>query len=147
LVVNPYFPDRGDIVKLEFKNAQQFTADSIRRAFALQGSGMSFDEIARTLNNELQQQGREQIGYRPVLVLSPIKYNRMASLVLACPITSNAKGLSFEVPLFEGMQTKGVVLSDQIKTLDWRARKAKFVESVAEDLIEEVQAKLETLIF
>jgi len=108
---------------------------------------MSFDEIARTLNNELKQQGREQIGYRPVLVLSPIKYNRMASLVLPCSITSNAKGLSFEVPLFEGMQTKGVVLSDQIKTLDWRARKAKFVESVAEDLIEEVQAKLETLIF
>ncbi|MBX9256805.1 type II toxin-antitoxin system PemK/MazF family toxin [Desmonostoc muscorum CCALA 125] len=146
MVVNPYFPDRGDIVKLEFGNAQQFTADSIRRAFALQASGMSFDHIARTLNNELQQEGREQIGYRPVLVISPIKYNRMASLVLACPITSNPKGLSFEVPLLEGMQTKGVVLADQIKTLDWRARKVKFVESVAQDLIEEVQAKLETLI-
>ncbi len=65
MVVNPYFPDRGDIVKLEFGNAQQFTADSIRRAFALQASGMSFDDIARTLNNELQQKGREQIGYRP----------------------------------------------------------------------------------
>ncbi|MFN6563230.1 MAG: type II toxin-antitoxin system PemK/MazF family toxin [Nostoc sp. ChiSLP01] len=146
MVVNPYFLNRGDIVKLEFGDAQQFTADSIRRAFALQASGMSFDEIARTLNNELQQQGGEQIGYRLVLVISPIKYNRMASLVLVCPITSNPKGLSFEVPLLEGMQTKGVVLSDQIKTLDWRARRVKFVESVAQDLIEEVQAKLETLI-
>ncbi|MEA5616753.1 type II toxin-antitoxin system PemK/MazF family toxin [Cronbergia sp. UHCC 0137] len=145
MVVNSYFPNRGDIVKLEFGNKQQFTADSIRRAFALQASGMSFDDIARILNNELQQ-GREQIGYRPVLVISPVKYNRMASLVLACPITSNPKGLSFEVPLVEGMQTKGVILADQIKTLDWRARKVKFVESVAQDLIEEVQAKLETLI-
>jgi mRNA interferase MazF len=144
LVVNSYFPNRGDIVKLEFGNTQRFTADSIKQAFSLQASGMSFD--AKTLNNELQQLGREQIGYRPVLVISPIKYNRMASLVLVCPITSNQKGLSFEVPLVEGMQTKGVVLADQIKTLDWRARKVKFVESVAQDLIEEVQAKLETLI-
>jgi mRNA interferase MazF len=146
LVVNPYFPDRGDIIKLEFGAAQQFTPDSIRRAFALQASGMSFDDIARTLNNELQQQGREQIGYRPVLVISPVKYNRMASLVLACPITSNSKGLSFEVPLIEGMQTTGVVLSDQIRALDWKARRVKFVETVPQDIIEEVQAKLETLI-
>ncbi|MEH2335460.1 type II toxin-antitoxin system PemK/MazF family toxin [Nostoc sp.] len=146
MVVNPYFPDRGDIVKLEFGSAQQFTADSIRRAFILHASGMSFDDIARTLNNELQQLGREQIGYRPVLVISPIKYNRMASLVLVCLITSNSKGLNFEVPLVEEMQTKGVVLADQIKTLDWRARKVKFVESIAQDLLEEVQAKLETLV-
>jgi mRNA interferase MazF len=146
LVVNPYFPDRGDIVKLEFGDAQQFTADSIKRAFTLHTSGMSFEDIARTLNNELQQQGREQIGYRPVLVISPKKYNRMASLVLACPITTNPKGLRFEVTLVKGMKTQGVVLADQIKTLDWRARKIKFVETVTEDLIEEVQAKLETLI-
>ncbi len=146
MVVNSYFPNRGDIVKLEFGNKQGFTADSIRRALTLQASGMSFDDIANILNEEIQQQGREQIGYRPVLVISPIKYNQMASLILACPITSNAKGLSFEVPLVEGMQTKGVVLADQIKTLDWRARKVKFVESVPQDLIEEVQARLETLI-
>ncbi|WP_375471726.1 type II toxin-antitoxin system PemK/MazF family toxin [uncultured Nostoc sp.] len=146
MIVNPYFPKRGDIIKLEFGATEQFTVDSIQRAFTLYASGMSFDDIARTMNNELQQQGREQMGYRPVLVISPIKYNQMASLVLACPITSKAKGLSFEVPLVEGMQTKGVVLSDQIKTLDWKARKVKFVESVSQDLIEEVQAKLETLI-
>ena len=145
MVVNPYFPERGDIIKLEFGATQQFTVDSIQRAFALYTSGMSFNDIARTMNNELQQ-GREQMGYRPVLVISPIQYNRIASLVLACPITSKAKGLSFEVPLVKEMQTKGVVLADQIKTLDWKARKVKFVESVSQDLIEEVQAKLETLI-
>ncbi len=146
MVVNQYFPKRGDIIKLEFGAEQQFTVDSIQRVFVLYNSGMSFDDIAITLNNELQQQGREQRGYRPVLVISPIQYNRLASLVLACPITSNPKGLRFEVPLVEGMQTKGVVLTDQIKALSWSARRAKFVESVSQDLIEEVQAKLETLI-
>jgi mRNA interferase MazF len=146
LVVNSYFPDRGDIVKLEFGATQQFTGNSIQRAFTLRTSGMSFDDIARTLNNELEQLGREQIGYRPVLVMSPIKYNRMASLVLGCPITSKTKGLNFEVPLVQGMKTQGVVLADQIKTLDWKARKVTFVEKVTQDLIEEVQARLETLI-
>jgi mRNA interferase MazF len=145
-LVVAYFPNRGDIINLEFGNKQRFTADSIRRVLTLQASGMSFDDIANILNEEIQQQGREQIGYRPVLVISPIKYNQMASLILTCPITSNAKGLSFEVPLVEGMQTKGVVLADQIKTLDWRARKVKFVETVPQDVIEEVQARLETLI-
>ncbi len=146
MVANRYFPDRGDIVKLEFGVVQQFTANSIQRALTLKESGMSFEDIARTLNNE-EQQGREQIGYRPVLIMSPIKYNQMASLVLACPITSKTKGLSFEVPLIHGMKTQGAVLADQIKTLDWKARKVRFVEKAPQDLIEEVQAKLETLIF
>ncbi|WGV24527.1 type II toxin-antitoxin system PemK/MazF family toxin [Halotia branconii] len=147
MVVKPYFPERGDIIKLEFGAKKQFTVDSIQRAFALHKAGISFEDIAITLNNELQQQGREQQGYRPVLVISPIRYNQMSSLVLACPITSKSKGLKFEVPLTEDMKTAGVVLADQIKTLDWKARKVKFVETVAADLIEEVQAKLETLIF
>lgn len=147
MVVKPYFPERGDIIKLEFGAEKQFTVDSIQRAFALHKAGMSFEDIAVTLNNELQQQGREQQGYRPVLVISPIKYNQMSSLVLACPITSKSKGLKFEVTLTEDMKTEGVVLADQIKTLDWKARKVKFVETVSTDLIEEVQAKLETLIF
>ncbi len=146
MVANRYFPDRGDIVKLEFGVVQQFTANSIQRALTLKESGMSFEDIARTLNNE-EQQGREQIGYRPVLIMSPIKYNQMASLVLACPITSKTKGLSFEVSLVHGMKTQGAVLADQIKTLDWKARKVRFVEKAPQDVIEEVQAKLETLIF
>lgn len=146
MVVNSYVPDRGDIVKLEFGSPEQFTSDSIKRVFSLNASGMSYEDIAETLNNELKQLGREQIGYRPVLVMSPFRYNQMSSLVLTCPITSKTKGLSFEVPLTPGMITEGVVLADQIKTLDWIARKVKFVEKAPQDLIEEVQAKLEPLI-
>lgn len=140
-----YIPDRGDIVKLEF-GLVEITADLVKRAFELRNSGMSFEEIAKTLNTEMERQGREQQGYRPVFVVSPLKYNRMASMVLACPITSRQKGLSFEVPLTEGMKTSGVILSDQIKSLDWRARKILFVEKAEQDLIEEVQAKIEALI-
>ncbi|MDZ7960950.1 MAG: type II toxin-antitoxin system PemK/MazF family toxin [Aulosira sp. DedQUE10] len=147
MVINSYIPDRGDIVKLEFGSPEQFTSDSIKRVFTLNASGMSYEDIAETLNNELKQQGREQIGYRPVLVMSPFRYNQMASLILACPITSKPKGLNFEVPLIEEMKTQGVVLADQIKTLDWIARKVKFVEKAPQDLIEEVQARLEPLIF
>jgi mRNA interferase MazF len=144
-VSSSYIPDRGDIVKLEF-GLVEITADLVKRAFELRNSGMSFEEIAKTLNTEMERQGREQQGYRPVLVVSPFKYNRIASMVLACPITSRKKGLSFEVPLTEGMKTSGVVLTDQIKSLDWRARKVLFVEKAEQDLIEEVQAKIEALI-
>lgn len=90
--------------------------------------------------------GREQGRKRPGIILSPLKYNRMASLALMCPITSQSKGLLFEVPLVEGMQTTGVVLSDQIKSFDWKARQVKFIEKAPEDLVEEVLAKVETLL-
>ncbi|MUG97248.1 cell division protein [Scytonema sp. UIC 10036] len=121
------------------------TPDLVKRAFILQESGLSFEDIATTLNAEMQQ-GREQQGYRPAFVLSPLKYNQMASMVLACPITTRIKGLSFEVVLTNGMKTIGVVLTDQIKSFDWKIRKILFVEKANLDLIEEVQAKIETLI-
>jgi mRNA interferase MazF len=94
-VSSSYIPDRGDIVKLEF-GLVEITADLVKRAFELRNSGMSFEEIAKTLNTEMERQGREQQGYRPVLVVSPFKYNRIASMVLACPITSRKKGLSLK---------------------------------------------------
>lgn len=91
-------------------------------------------------------QGREQGYVRPAIVLSPIRYNKMASLALMCPITKQEKGLPFEVSLSQGMQTTGVVLSDQIKSFDWKARSVEFVEKAPDDLIEEVLAKAETLL-
>jgi mRNA interferase MazF len=144
--VNPYIPDRGDIVKLDCGSAEQITPDSIRRILALRTSGMSFEDIAETLNAEMRPTGRELRGYRPFVVMSPLKYNRMASLVLICPITNQKKGLSFEVALTDGMITSGVVLADQMKSLDWKVRKVLFVEKAQQDVVEEVQAKIETLI-
>ncbi len=92
------------------------------------------------------QEGREQAGYRPALVVSPIQYNRMASLALMCPITGKSKGLRFEVQLVDGMTTSGVVLSDQVKSFDWKTRKVEFVEKAPLELVEDVLAKIETLL-
>lgn len=91
-------------------------------------------------------QGREQGYKRPGIILSPIKYNRMASLALMCPITNQSKGLRFEVPLDDDMKTTGFVLSDQVKSFDWKARQVKFIEKASTELIEEVLAKVETLL-
>ena len=91
------------------------------------------------------QEGHEQAGKRPALVLSPEEYNGKTSLLIACPITSKVKGYPFEVPL-KGREVDGVVLSDQVKSLDWKARRATFVEKAAGPIIKEVQGKLLLLI-
>lgn len=92
------------------------------------------------------QQGREQAGIRPALVISPQAYNKVSHFVLACPITSRLKGWRFEVPLPQGLTTYGVVLSDQIRVLDWQVRKAQFVENVPIELVDEVLARLAPLV-
>jgi len=92
------------------------------------------------------QAGHEQAGIRPALVLSPKSYNQKVGLALFCPITSNIKGYPFEVILPEKLKVTGAILSDQVKSLDWRARKAKRASCVPIDVIEDVQAKIRTLI-
>lgn len=69
------------------------------------------------------QTGHEQAGRRPALVLSPESYNRRVGLAIFCPVTSQAKGYPFEVGLPYGGHVSGVILSDQVKSLDWRARR------------------------
>ena len=92
------------------------------------------------------QSGHEQAGWRPALVVSPALYNRASSLALLCPITSRAKGYPFEVALPAGLAVSGVVLADQIRSLDWRARKAKLVERAPTSVVREVLARLEPLV-
>ncbi len=92
------------------------------------------------------QSGREQAGRGPALVLSPLIYNSKAGLVLVCPVTTKIKGYPFEVNLPDGMKMTGAILSDQIKSLDWKARKSKFICKVSPDIIEDVLAKISTLL-
>lgn len=68
------------------------------------------------------QTGREQAGRRPALVLSPASYNSKVKLALLCPITTKVKGYPFEVTLLKGLEVTGVVLADQVKSLDWHFR-------------------------
>jgi mRNA interferase MazF len=93
------------------------------------------------------QTGHEQAGRRPALVLSPRSYHQKTAFIIACPITSNLKEYPFEVVLPEGLPIKGAVLSDQIKSLDRHARKIEIVGRVPESVLDEVQAKIKTLIF
>lgn len=106
-----YFPDKGDVVWLQFN----------------------------------PQAGREQAGKRPALVLSPKEYNQKTGLALFCPITSKVKGYPFEVRLPEGFPVEGVILSDQIKNLDWISRSAQFACKIPVEILQEVVLKVGTL--
>ncbi len=92
------------------------------------------------------QAGHEQAGRRPALVVSPASYNRRVGLALLCPITSQVKGYPFEVSLPVGGKVSGVVLADQIKSLDWRARQAELVARAPEAVTREVLQKLGALL-
>ena len=92
------------------------------------------------------QAGHEQAGRRPALVISPGVYNRRVGLALFCPVTSQVKGYPFEVALPLGLPVSGVVLSDQVKSLDWRARQATLICPLAAATLAQVLAKLQALI-
>lgn len=92
------------------------------------------------------QAGHEQAGHRPALVLSPEIYNGKSGLALCCPITSRRKGYPFEVRLPAGGEVTGVVLADQIRSLDWRARRARFACKAPPTAVDEVLAKLSVLL-
>lgn len=90
------------------------------------------------------QAGHEQAGHRPALVLSPSSYNGKTGLMLCCPLTTQVKGYPFEVSI--GGTRANVALSDQVKSLDWRARQAvrKGAASAAE--MDDVRAKIASLL-
>ena len=92
------------------------------------------------------QSGHEQAGRRPALVISPRTYNEKVGLSLFCPITSQIKGYPFEVGIAKGSKIKGVVLADQIKSLDWRARNAKIISKIPPSTLDEVLARIRTLV-
>jgi mRNA interferase MazF len=106
-----YFPDRGDIVWLNFT----------------------------------PQAGHEQRGTRPAIIISPKIYNKKTNLALCCPITSNVKGYPFEV-VVKGKKIDGVILSDHLKNLDWKARDIKFIEKASAQVLTECINKISTLI-
>ena len=93
--------------------------------------------------------GHEQRGTRPALVLSPEAFNRLG-MALACPVTCGgafARGRAWTVPLAGAeLATDGVVLCNQVRTVDWKARRAQFIEAVSAELIADVLARVATLI-
>jgi mRNA interferase MazF len=92
------------------------------------------------------QAEHEQAGRRPALVLSPAAYNGRVGLALLCPITGQVKGYPFEVALPEGLAVSGVALADQVKSLDWRVRKAARICAVPEEVVAQVLRRLGALL-
>lgn len=92
------------------------------------------------------QAGHEQAGHRPALVLSPESYNRKVGLALLCPITNQVKGYPFEVSVPVSLKVSGVVLSDQVKSMDWKARGASLICPLPETTVHQVLNKVGTLL-
>jgi len=102
------------------------------------------DAVWITLN---PQAGHEQSGRRPAVVVSPAAYNGKVGLALFCPVTSQVKGYPFEVLIPSRLKVSGVILSDQVKSLDWRARKTELICRLPEATISEVLQKVGVLLF
>jgi len=92
------------------------------------------------------QAGHEQAGRRPALIVSPADYNRKVGLALLCPVTSLAKGYPFEVAPPAGHALRGVILADQLKSLDWRARNAERFCELDDSTVAEVLRKVTLLL-
>lgn len=90
------------------------------------------------------QAGHEQAGHRPALVLSPERYNRLSGMMICCPLTTRIKGYPFEVAA--GGDPPSVILADQVKSLDWRARRAEHKGRATPQVMAEVDARLRALL-
>ena len=101
------------------------------------------DVVWITLN---PHEGHEQSGRRPAVAISPQSYNSKVGLAIFCPITSQVKGYPFEVLLPPGLPVAGVILSDQVKSLDWHARNAELICTLTEEAISEIIQKLSVLL-
>ena len=91
------------------------------------------------------QAGHEQAGHRPALVISPANYNSKTDLMVCCPISTKVKGHPFEVVTeIDGLAC--AVLSDQVKSLDWKIRRAKKKAAVSDEVMLHVRAKMKALL-
>lgn len=88
------------------------------------------------------QAGTEQAGRTPAIVLSPRNFNVATGLAFVCPVTSQVKGSSFEVPIPQGAGVSGVVLSDHLRSLDWIERRVEFRSHAPANVVEEVIARV-----
>ena len=92
------------------------------------------------------QIGHEQKGVRPALVLSPADYNAKTGIMVCCPITNQIKGYPFEVVIQNNQAVTGAVLSDQVKSLDWQARNAKYKGAISVDQLQAVRGRIKALL-
>ncbi|WP_059050367.1 type II toxin-antitoxin system PemK/MazF family toxin [Paenibacillus senegalimassiliensis] len=92
------------------------------------------------------QAGHEQAGRRSAIVLSPKAFNETTGFVSVCPVTHTVRGWGYEVLLPEGLVFSGAILTDQVKNLDWRARRIDIVGKVPNDVVNECIDKIHTFL-
>ena len=92
------------------------------------------------------QSGHEQAGRRPAVALSPEAYNRKTGLALFCPISSREKGYAFEIKIPVGLKVSGVIISDQVKSMDWNARRSEFACHLPHAALTAVTDRISTLL-
>jgi mRNA interferase MazF len=92
------------------------------------------------------QSGREQAGLRPALILTPAAFNKSTDLAIACPVTPRVRGIPSETRVPEGLPVHGVILTQHVRSLDWRSRRARFACRVPTTIVDDVVMKVRTLI-
>jgi mRNA interferase MazF len=92
------------------------------------------------------QSGHEQAGRRPALVVSNYLFNKYTGLAIVCPITNTDRNIPFHLPVPASSSLTGFVMVDQVKSVDYIARKAKFIEKAADELVRDVLEVLEVCI-
>ena len=113
----------------------------------MKSSEMSFPKRGDLIKLDFDNTaGHEQTGYRRAIVLSDDRYNEKIGLAIVCAITNQKKGYPFEVDLPDGLAVTGVVLSDQVRTIDWRARNVQIVDQAPPDYVSQIQEKISQLI-
>lgn len=120
---------------------------SARKAASPPGTGDYVPERGDVIWLDFDPQaGHEQAKRRPAVVLSPAAYNGRTSLALCCRVTSQVKGYPFEVAIPAGGRVQGVVLADQVRSLDWRARRAAYLDVLPAPLVAQVLARARALL-
>ncbi|MBR7553616.1 type II toxin-antitoxin system PemK/MazF family toxin [Allobacillus sp. GCM10007491] len=93
------------------------------------------------------QTGTEQSGRRPPIVLSPAKFNRVTGYATVCPISGTKREWGFNIHIPEGFAVEGVIISDQVKNLDWKTKNAKITGKAPNDLVNKVVQVIHTYIY
>ncbi len=93
------------------------------------------------------QTGHEQMGNRPALVVSHADFNRKIGFAFVCPVSNTRRKNPFYVKIPDGEVVTGVIMADQLRSLDCRARKASFLGKCPEQLLQDVLRRIKPILF
>lgn len=93
------------------------------------------------------QTGHEQMGNRPALVVSYGDFNRKIGFAFVCPVSNTRRQSPFYVKIPDGEAVTGVIMADQLRSVDFRARRASFAGKCPEQLLQDVLRRIKPILF